>query len=627
MSDDVTMKYRLVGEDVSASKSLEGVADAVDETGKRFEGLKKTAVAGALGAGVAAGGVLASGFAQNLEFGTANSKLKAQLGLSEADSAKAGAAAGAIYADNWGGSIDDVNEALKSVSDNLGGIAKQSEADLKSTTEAALALSDAFGVDVSESSAAAAALIKNGLAKDSKEAFDIVTAGFQSGADKAGDFTDTLTEYSPQFAKLGLSGTEALALLQDGLKAGARDTDTIADAFKEFSLRAIDGSKGTAQAYKDIGLNAKDTAEAIAKGGSAANGATKDVIEHLAAIKDPLKQNQAGVALFGTQWEDTLRQILPAIKGMADAQDTTTGSTDQMMAALGDNGPAKIESAKRAFETWTMNLVSAKGPMGDVAAGVMAFGGSALSAASSVGMLAAGIGRENIAKAASATWSATVTAAQWLWNAALSANPIGLVVIAIAALVAGLIWFFTQTKLGQQIWASAMSAMSSGFNSFMGVVRTVLAWITSAWNAQIDLFRNAPGKVSGAFSSMFNGLRDGFRAAINFIVRGWNSLHFGIPGFSFAGISVPGINIGVPQIPYLARGGIVTGPTLAMVGEGGQAEAVVPLDRASEFGFGGRVENHFHFPNSVIGSADDIVRAVDEAYRSTGRAGYGLGPA
>src|SRR5262249_39987192 len=44
------------------------------------------------------------------------------------------------------------------------------------------------------------------------------------------------------------------------------------------------------------------------------------------------------------------------------------------------------------------------------------------------------------------------TAVQWLWNAALAANPIGLVVVAITALVGGLVWFFTQTKLGQQVW-------------------------------------------------------------------------------------------------------------------------------------------------------------------------------
>lgn len=68
------------------------------------------------------------------------------------------------------------------------------------------------------------------------------------------------------------------------------------------------------------------------------------------------------------------------------------------------------------------------------------------------------------------------TAAQWAFNAALAANPIGLIIVAIIALVAGLIWFFTQTELGKAIW--------QGFMDFLGA-----AWVwlqeaaTNTWNA------------------------------------------------------------------------------------------------------------------------------------------------
>ena len=41
-----------------------------------------------------------------------------------------------------------------------------------------------------------------------------------------------------------------------------------------------------------------------------------------------------------------------------------------------------------------------------------------------------------------------------IFNAVLSANPIGLIVTAVAALTAALVWFFTQTETGQQIWSS-----------------------------------------------------------------------------------------------------------------------------------------------------------------------------
>ena len=183
-------------------------------------------------------------------------------------------------------------------------------ADVESVTAKALDLATAFDQDVGAASAAAGQLIRTGLAKDATEAFDIITAGMQSGVNKSGDFLETLNEYSPQFAKLGISGTQALGILQDGLKAGARDTDVIADAFKEFSIRSIDGSKLTAEGFKLAGLDAKTMAAEIAKGGDSALGATQQTLEGLLAIKDPQAQNTAGVALFGTQSEDTARGIL-----------------------------------------------------------------------------------------------------------------------------------------------------------------------------------------------------------------------------------------------------------------------------------------------------------------------------
>ena len=69
----------------------------------------------------------------------------------------------------------------------------------------------------------------------------------------------------------------------------------------------------------------------------------------------------------------------------------------------------------------------------------------------------------------------------------------------------------------------------------------------------------------------------------------------------------------MPNIPMLAEGGIVTGPTLAMIGEGAQSEAVIPLDRLHEFGGGGKVE--------VVGriSGADILLSNERAQRNRTR--------
>jgi hypothetical protein len=65
---------------------------------------------------------------------------------------------------------------------------------------------------------------------------------------------------------------------------------------------------------------------------------------------------------------------------------------------------------------------------------------------------------------------------------------------------------------------------------------------------------------------------------------------FDFSNFDFSGIDFSGIdfgNFGIGGLATLAKGGIVTQPTLAMIGEGGGPEAVIPLDRLGDFGGGG----------------------------------------
>jgi hypothetical protein len=83
-----------------------------------------------------------------------------------------------------------------------------------------------------------------------------------------------------------------------------------------------------------------------------------------------------------------------------------------------------------------------------------------------------------------------------------------------------------------------------------------------------------------------------FKTVFNAIGSIWNNtlgkIGFDIPNW------VPGLGgkgFSFPKIPMLAQGGIVTGPTLAMIGEGRGPEAVIPLDRMGEFGMGGGGNN------------------------------------
>jgi phage-related protein len=107
--------------------------------------------------------------------------------------------------------------------------------------------------------------------------------------------------------------------------------------------------------------------------------------------------------------------------------------------------------------------------------------------------------------------------------------------------------------------------------------------IKGAIDAVVGFVRGLGGRIASAASGAFNGLWNAFRGAVNRIVDGWNSLSFTTPSINVLGFKSPSFTFAMPRIPRLADGGIVTGPTLALVGEAGP-EAVIPLDGRHSMG-------------------------------------------
>ena len=96
------------------------------------------------------------------------------------------------------------------------------------------------------------------------------------------------------------------------------------------------------------------------------------------------------------------------------------------------------------------------------------------------------LGGSRVAMIASTVATTGATVAQRGLNLAMAANPIGLIITAIAALVAGLIWFFTETELGKGIWAEFTRFLTEAWNNIVTVATTVFtnlaSFFTDVWN-------------------------------------------------------------------------------------------------------------------------------------------------
>lgn len=346
-----------------------------------------------------------------------------------------------IYASSSAESLNDVAESMVAVraATGLAGDA------LQEATDAALTLSNVFDFEVSESSRTASALMKN-FGLSAEEAYDIIVAGAQNGANKNGDLLDVLNEYSAQYSALGLSAEEFVSSLVEGAEAGVFSVDKVGDAVKEFNIRAKDGSDSTAEAFEMLGMNAGMMSEKFAAGGETARTAFFEVVNALDSMSDPMEKNTAAVALFGTMYEDleaSLLPILSSIEGGTVDVGNALGTISGSARSMGDEWQEAGNSIKAAFgSAITPSLSTGSSALAGFVQDVGEFLQEHPAVTKALTAIGVGIGVVVAGFALYAAGSAVATAATALFGVTLSAAiwPITAIAAAIAAVTAAVLF-------------------------------------------------------------------------------------------------------------------------------------------------------------------------------------------
>jgi Flp pilus assembly pilin Flp len=451
------------------------------------------------------------------------------------------------------------------------------------------------------------------------------------------------------------------------------------------------------------------------------------------ALNDPIKGMTAlrrvGVSLT-TQQQDLVKKLVDSGHTMA-AQKIVLGELTKEFggsaAAVGDTFAGKLSRAKEEGKNLAAELVSGALPAITGLVGVLAQATGWLdkhqTAAKyligTVAILAVGILALRVAVGAYNTIAAAGAIVQKLFttsteastaategqtvateelNVALLANPIGIIVVALAALVAAFVIAYqtsgTFRDVVNGVWGSIKSAVTSftGFftTTLPDAFRTVKKWVGDHWpeiatlvsgpfaplvalatnafgvrSALLGAFRDVRGwlsdtwqAVSGFVTAPFRSIADGASSGFGIPdkiqsafqgVRHWLTTTFSDVGGAVAGVFKAPINAiigaidairlptgihiktwhGIPDgfsvdwstpfnIPQLAAGGIVTAPTLAMIGERGR-EAVIPLDRPDALAGvvgqndGGPIVHIEHATFSDPGDAQLVASAVNRA--------------
>lgn len=316
-----------------AGKVDKSLGTSTKAANKQLATIQKAAnkVSTVMTAGLAAmgtGAIAATKYLTDLggEWQTATNQVAAATGAAGAELENLRDVMENVYADNFGEDVADVADAVALVNRNMANLDQNG---LTAATEGALALRDAFEYDVEESTRAAEAIRKN-FGASAEDAFSLIAAGAQNGLDYSGELIDTINEYSSQFAKLGFDADGMFNILQAGADGTAWNLDKVGDAIKEFSIRAIDGSDTTVEAFTSLGYNAEELMATFAAGGEGANDAFFDVLDTLMAVDDQVERDALGVALFGTQWEDLGVEAMEAMANASQAAYDTGDALEQI---------------------------------------------------------------------------------------------------------------------------------------------------------------------------------------------------------------------------------------------------------------------------------------------------------
>ena len=310
-------------------KELNEAGDAAERNEKKFDLLKTTIV----GIGTVAVGVGAALIAAGDESKQALNDIQAATGASTEEMAKYKTVMDNVVASNFGDGFRDVADTISLVTQQLGDL---DAVEMENVTKNLYLLQDTFDMDINESLRGAEALMNEfGLSSD--EAFNLMAQGAQNGLNQNQDLADQLAEYAPLYADLGLSAEDMFNAMKNGADEGAYQIDFLNDAVKEFGIRTKDGSDATKEAFTALGLDADEMSNKFAQGGDVAKEAFQEVNKALFSLDDPLQQNQIGVQLWGTKFED---MGIDAIQALTNIDGEISNTTD----ALGAINEVKYDS-------------------------------------------------------------------------------------------------------------------------------------------------------------------------------------------------------------------------------------------------------------------------------------------
>jgi len=425
-------------------------------------------------------------------------------------------------------------------------------------------------------------------------------AGIAALGKGAIDAADNLNDLSQ---RTGV-GVESLSRFGAAAADSGTSIDEVAKAMGKLAKGIVDPASKVNDALKSIGVNSRDAQGKI----RSVDDVMLDLAARFASLPNGAEKTALAMQIFGksgdnlipmlNQGREALQSYEATISGdMAKAADQFNDTINELGRSLAGPFNQAIEDLLPTLTSWAQDIANVAKAFSELDPGVQQFiaGLAALTLAlpiivpiitsivtlfTTLGPAIAAIG-PTIAGFAGAI--APVTAALVSFGKVLIGiftGPIGWIVLLVAAGVA--IYAF-RDKIGAafiaigQFFANAAKAFYAAFiepviNAGKILYTSILTLFGNLANALRGPFQAAANMIRGVFNGVVSGINFAIRAvinAINTIIRGAN--------YALARLRLPQIPyLPTPSLPAFAEGGVVGKPTVALVGEGGEREYIIP---------------------------------------------------
>lgn len=440
-----------------------------------------------------------------------------------------------VYEAGLGESMDRVAEAVVRIKRNLGDM---DDGTLNSITQQAIILEDTFDVDMNETLRGVKGLMKN-FGLTAQEAMDYIVAGTQEGLDWTDELGDNISEYSGKFSQAGYSASEYFQLLKNGSDSGAYNLDKVNDAINEVTTRLADGT--IEGALGSFSSETQKTFKAWQDGKATQKDVIDSIVSDITKCDDQQKALTMSATAFGTMGEDANLTFAKALNSVGTTFDDVKGKGE----AFSDETTTPMQE----LESKVRKVKDQLQPLGDLfydVAGVALDNFTPLSAVILTVATALATYKGIVLLTEGVTKGLAL--AQKLLNGEMTFNPIGLIVAAIAALVAGFIYLWNTSDGFRSFWINLWNSITSTCGP---VIDTIVSFFTETIPQAFDSFIEIlTGFISSAIE-FFNQLPYNIGYAIGSIIGFIVSL--GIKFVEFVTVDVPNFVTGfiswIAQLP------------------------------------------------------------------------------